>query len=88
MNDVSGRGVFIGHISVFVHPAALAVDNGRAPHFGARHGEAAAQDRGRYAPVRRVSGSEPLGRRTHRRRGRSRSLRSAVVEYQAPSVAV
>ena len=57
---------------------------------GARHGEAVAREGGRYvyAPVRRVSGSEPLGLRTHRRRGRSRPLRSAVVEYQAPSVAV
>ena len=54
----------------------------------ARHGEAVAREGGRYAPVRRVSGSEPLGLRTHRRRGRSRPLRSAVVEYQAPSVAV
>ena len=56
--------------------------------FGARHGEAVAREGGRYAPVRRVSGLEPLGLRTHRRRGRSRPLRSAVVEYQAPSVAV
>ena len=55
---------------------------------GARHGEAVAREGGRYAPVRRVSGSEPLGFRTHRRRGRSWPLRSAVVEYQAPSVAV
>ena len=55
---------------------------------GARHGEAVAREGGRYAPVRQVSGSEPLGLRTHRRRGRSRPLRSAVVEYQAPSVAV
>ena len=36
----------------------------------------------------RVSGWEPLGLRTHRRRGRSRPHRSTVVEYQAPSVAV
>ena len=55
---------------------------------GARHGEAVAWEGGRYAPVRRVSRSEPLGLRTHIRRGRSRPLRSAVVEYQAPSVAV
>ena len=55
---------------------------------GARHGEAVAREGGRYAPVRRGSGSEPLGLRMHRRRGRSRPLRSAVVEYQAPSVAV
>ena len=55
---------------------------------GARHGETVAREGGRYAPVRRVSGSEPLGLRTQRRLGRSRPLRSAVVEYQAPSVAV
>ena len=54
---------------------------------GARHGEAVAWEGGRYAPVRRVLGSEPLSLRTHRCRGRSRPLRSAVVEYQAPSVA-
>ena len=55
---------------------------------GARHGETVAREGGRYAPVRRASGSELLGLRTHRRRARSRPLRSAVVEYQAPSVAV
>ena len=38
----------------------------------ARHGEAVAREGGRYTPVRRVSGSEPLGLKTHRRRGRSR----------------
>ena len=52
---------------------------------GARHGEAVAREGGRYAPVRRVLGSEPLSLRTHRHRGRSRPLRSAVIEYQAPS---
>ena len=56
--------------------------------FGARHEEAVAREGGRYAPVRRVLGSEPLSLKTHRHRGRSRPLRSAVVEYQAPSVAV
>ena len=55
---------------------------------GARHEEAIAREGGRYAPVRRVLGSDPLSLRTHRHRGRSRPLRSAVVEYQAPSVAV
>ena len=78
----------VGHISVFMHPATLAVDNGQASQFGARHGEAVVREGGLYAPVRRDSGSEPLGLRTHRRRGRSRPLRSAVVAYQAPSVAV
>ena len=55
---------------------------------GARHEEAVAREGGRYTPVRRVLGSEPLRLRTHRHRGRSRPLRSAVVEDQAPSVAV
>ena len=55
---------------------------------GARHGEAVAREGGRYAPVHRVLGLEPLSLRTHRHRGRSRPLRSAVVEYQATSVAV
>ena len=55
---------------------------------GARHEEAVAREGGRYAPVRGVLGSEPLSLRTHRHCGRSRPLRSAVVEYQAPSVAV
>ena len=78
----------VGHFSVFMHPASLAVDNDRAPHPGARHEEADARVGGRYAPVRRVSCSEPLSLRTHRHRGRSRPLRSAVVEYQALLVAV
>ena len=60
--------------SVQSRSGILAVDNGRAPHSGARHGEAVAREGGRYAPVRRVSSSEPLGLRTHRRRGRSRPL--------------
>ena len=54
----------------------------------ARHEEAVAREGGCYALARRVLGSEPLSLRTHRHRGRSRPLRSAVVEYQAPSVAV
>ena len=71
-----------------MHPATLAVDNGRAPHIRRGPREAVAREGGRYAPVRQVLGSEPLSLRTHRRRGRSRPLRSAVVEYQAPPVAV
>ena len=55
---------------------------------GARHEEAVAREGDRYVPVRRVSGSEPLSLRTHRHCGRSWPLRSAVVEKQAPSVAV
>ena len=56
--------------------------------IGSRNEEVVARKGGRYAPVRRVLGSEPLSLRTHRHRGRSRPIRSAVVEYQAPSVAV
>ena len=48
---------------------------------GASHWEAVARKGGRYAPVHWVSGSEPLSLRTHRHRGRSRPLGSAVVEY-------
>ena len=48
---------------------------------GARHEEAVAREGCRYAPVRRVLGSEPLSLRTHRHRGRSRPLRSAVIDY-------
>ena len=59
------------------------------PHIsGTRHEEAVAREGGRYAPIRRVLGSGPLSLRTHRHRGRSRPLRSAVVVKQAPSVAV
>ena len=59
------------------------------PHISsASHEEVVAREGVRYAPVRRVSDSEPLSLRTHRHRGRSRPLRSTVVEYQAPSVAV
>ena len=64
-----------------MHPASLAVDNGRVSHSGVRHEEADAWEGVRYAAVRRVSGSEPLSLRTHRHHGRSRPLRSAVVEY-------
>ena len=73
----------------FLHPATLAGNNGRAPHItGARQGEAVAREGGRYAPVRRDLGSELLSLRTHRHRGRSRPLGSAVVRDQALSVAV
>ena len=54
------------------------------PHiYGTRHEEAVAREGGRYTPVRRVLGSELLSLRTHRHRGRSRPLKSAVVEDQA-----
>ena len=75
-------------ISVFMHPATWAVDNVELHITGARHGEAVAREGGCYAPVRRVLGSEPLSLRTHRSHGQSRPVWSAVVEYQAPSVAV
>ena len=52
----------------------------------ARHGEAVAREGGCYAKVRRVSGSKTLSLRTHRRRGRSRPLRSAAVEYVPGSI--
>ena len=55
---------------------------------GARYGEAVAWEGGRYAAVHQFLGSEPLSLRTHRQRSRSQPPRSAVVEYQAPSVAV
>ena len=80
--------IVVGHFSVFIYPASLAVDNGLAPQYRARHEEADAREGGRYTHVHRVSGSEPLSLRTHRHHGLSRRLRSAVVEYQAPSVAV
>ena len=84
----AGSSDEVGHISGFLHPASLVVDNGRAPHSGAHHEEDDAWKGGRYSPVHRVLGSEPRGLRTHRRCGRSRPLRGAVVEYQTPSVAV
>ena len=79
-----------GILADFCPPATLAVDNGRAPHYRrAPRGGCCSGGRSQYTlPVRRVSGSEPLSLRTHRHRGRSRPLRSAVVEDQAPSVAV
>ena len=73
---------------ILIHPTTLAVGNGRAPHSGTRHEEAVDREGGCYAPVRRVSGSKPLSLRTHRHRGRSWPLRSAVVEDQALLVAV
>ena len=90
MNDVSGRGVqsrsgIWTYLCTRQHWLWITVEL----HIsGVRHGKAVAWEGGRHAPVRRVSSSEPLGLRTHKRRGQSRPLRSAVVEYQAPSVAV
>ena len=73
---------------MFLPPASLAVDNGRAPHSWRTLRGGWCYSPIRYSPIHRVLGSEPRGLRTHRRCGRSRPLRSAVVEYQAPSVAV
>ena len=83
--SVRWRSDILAHLCPWQHWLWVTVE----PHItGTRHEEAVARKGGRYAPLRRVSGSEPLSLRTHRHRGRSRPLRSAVVEYQAPSVAV
>ena len=42
--------VEVGHLSVFLPPASLAVDNGRAPHTAARHEEADAREGSRCTP--------------------------------------
>ena len=85
MRSVQSRSGILAYLCIRQHWLWITVEL----HIpGASHGEAVAREGGRYDPVRRVSGSEPLGLRTHRHRGRSRPLRSAVVEYQAPSVAV
>ena len=82
---VRWRSDILAHLCPRLHWLWVTVE----PHItGTRHEEAVARKGGRYAPVRRVLGSEPLSLRTHRHRGRSRPFRSAVVEYQAPSVAV
>ena len=77
-----------GIIEDFCPPATLAVDNGRAPHYRRATRRLLLGREVATLPVRRVLGSEPLSLRTHIHRGRSRPLRSAVVEDQAPSVAV
>ena len=92
MNDVRGRtwnvqsrSGMLAYLCTRQHWLWVTVE----PHItGTRHEEAVAREGGRYAPVRRVLGSKPLSLRTHRHRGRSRPLKSAVVEKQAPSVAV
>ena len=82
---VQSRSGILAHLCTRQHWLWVTVEH----HFlGARHEEAVAREGGRYAPVRRVSGSEPLSLGTHRHRGRLRPLRSAVVENQTPSVAV
>ena len=80
--------VEVGHISVFQPPALLAVDNGRAPYYRRATRRLMLGWEVATLAVHRVSGSEPVSLRTHRHRDRSRPLKSAVVEYQAPSVAV
>ena len=83
--NIQSRSGILAYLCTRQHWLWLTVE----PHISsAPHEEAVAREGGRYAPVRRVSGSELLSLRTHRHRGRSRPLRSAVVEYQAPSVAV
>ena len=83
--SVQSRSGILAYLCTRQHWLWITVE---LPISGARHEEAVAREGGRYAPVRRVLGSEPLSLRTHRHRGRSRPLRSAVIEYQAPSVAV
>ena len=83
--SVQSRSGILAYLCTWQHWLWITVELHIA---GARHGDAVAREGGRYAPVRRVSGSEPLGLRTHRHCGWSRPLRSAVVEYQAPSVAI
>ena len=83
--NVQSRSGMLAHLCPRQHWLWVTVE----PHIsGTRQEEAVAREGGRYAPIRRVLGSEPLSLRTHRHRGRSRPLRSAVVEKQAPSVAV
>ena len=75
--NVQSRSGMLAHLCTRQHWLWVTVK----PHiFGTRHEEAVAREGGRYAPVRRVLGSEPLSLRTHRHCGRSRPLRSAVVE--------
>ena len=83
--NVQSRSGMLAHLCTRQHWLWVTVE----PHIsGTRHDEAVAREGGRYPPVRRVLGSQPLSLRTHRHRGRLRPLRSAVVEKQAPSVAV
>ena len=83
--SVQSRSGILAHLCPRQHWLWVTVE----PHIsGTRHVEAVAREGGRYLPVRRVLGLEPLSLRTHRHRGRSRPLGSAVVEDQAPSVAV
>ena len=82
--NVQSRSGMLAHLCTRQHWLWVTVE----PHIsGTRHEEAVAREGGRYAPVRRVLGSEPLSFRTHRHSGRSRPLKSAVVEKQAPSLA-
>ena len=81
--NVQSRSGILAHLCTRQHWLWVTVE----PHISsARHEEAVAREGGRYAPVRRVSGSEPLSLRTHRYRGRSRPLRSAVVKNHAGSI--
>ena len=85
-NVGNAEGCNRGPASVLLPPVTLAADNGQAPHYQRAPRGGCCLGGGRHSPVRRVSGSEPLRFRTHRHCGRSRPLRSTVVEYQAPTL--
>ena len=70
--SVQSRSGILAYLCTRQHWLWITVE---LPISGARYGEAVAWERGRYAPVRRVMGSEPLSLRTHRHRGRSRRSR-------------
>ena len=74
--------------SVLLPPATLAADNGRTPHYQRAPRGGCCLERGPPLSCPPRFGLESLRLRTHRHYGRSRPLRSTVVEYQAPSVAV
>ena len=61
--SVHSRSGMLAHLCTRQHWLWVTVE----PHIsGTRHEEAVAREGGRYAPGRRVSGSEPLSLRTHR----------------------
>ena len=73
--NVQSRSGMLAHLCTRQHWLWVTVE----PHIsGTRHEEVVAREGGRYAPVRRVLGSEPLSLRTHRHRGRSRPLNSGL----------
>ena len=65
MLSVQSRSGILAHLCPRQHWLWVTVE----PHIsGTRHEEAVAREGGRYLPVRRVLGSEPLSLRTHRHR--------------------